>query len=124
MIQAERLILKELGFCVHVKHSHMLAVTYCTLIGVDTINKECASLAWNYCNDAHRTDVFVRYVRARALCPCVCCVRVLCPCVFCVACVCCVCGVRAFVFAYLCLPACLHVHLCVLPVQFEVSTSL
>ena len=71
VIQAERLVLKELGFCVHVKHSHMLAVTYCTLIGVDVINKECANLAWSYCNDAHRTDVFVRYPAETVACACV-----------------------------------------------------
>ena len=65
VIQAERLILKELGFNVHTKHSHKLVVTYCTLIGVDSINKECVNLAWNYMNDGHRTDVFVRYKRKK-----------------------------------------------------------
>eukprot|EP00729_Bicosta_minor_P006022 gene6022-12893_t len=71
VIQAERLILKELGFNVHTKHSHKLVVTYCTLIGVDSINKECVNLAWNYMNDGHRTDVFVRYPAETIACACV-----------------------------------------------------
>jgi hypothetical protein len=32
-IQAERRVLKELGFCVHIKHPHKLVVVYLQLFG-------------------------------------------------------------------------------------------
>ncbi|KAI5712691.1 cyclin-L1 isoform X2 [Diaphorina citri] len=60
VIKAERRVLKELGFCVHVKHPHKIIVTYLQVLGCEK-NQKLMQLAWNYMNDSLRTDVFVRY---------------------------------------------------------------
>eukprot|EP00050_Salpingoeca_kvevrii_P021241 m.108189 g.108189 ORF g.108189 m.108189 type:complete len:227 (+) comp9249_c0_seq1:223-903(+) len=60
VIRAERRVLKELGFCVHLKHPHKWIISYIGVLGLD----ECdglAQCAWNYMNDGLRTDVFLRY---------------------------------------------------------------
>ncbi|VDP16106.1 unnamed protein product [Soboliphyme baturini] len=49
VIKAERRVLKELGFCVHVKHPHKVK---------------------NYMNDSLRTDVFLRYAPEVIACAC------------------------------------------------------
>uniref|UniRef100_A0A0K2UTV2 Cyclin-L1 n=2 Tax=Lepeophtheirus salmonis TaxID=72036 RepID=A0A0K2UTV2_LEPSM len=60
VIKAERRVLKELGFCVHVKHPHKIIVMYLKWLELDT-NKELLQMSWNFMNDSLRTDIFVRY---------------------------------------------------------------
>ncbi|QQP58462.1 Uncharacterized protein FKW44_003787 [Caligus rogercresseyi] len=60
VIKAERRVLKELGFCVHVKHPHKIIVMYLKWLELDT-HKELLQMSWNFMNDSLRTDVFVRY---------------------------------------------------------------
>ncbi|KAK2710690.1 cyclin-L2-like [Artemia franciscana] len=67
VIKAERRVLKELGFCVHVKHPHKIIITYLQQLGIlgskesRGRDRELLQLAWNYMNDSLRTDVFLRY---------------------------------------------------------------
>lgn len=72
VIKAERRVLKELGFCVHVKHPHKLIVVYLKYLGFDEEeNQEMLQMAWNYMNDSFRTDVFVRYQPETIACACI-----------------------------------------------------
>jgi transcription initiation factor TFIIIB Brf1 subunit/transcription initiation factor TFIIB len=72
VIKAERRVLKELGFCVHVKHPHKLIVVYLKYLGFDEEeNQELLQTAWNYMNDSFRTDVFVRYQPETIACACI-----------------------------------------------------
>lgn len=71
-IKAERRVLKELGFCVHVKHPHKLIVVFLKYLGFDEeMNSEMLQMAWNYMNDSFRTDVFVRYQPETIACACI-----------------------------------------------------
>ncbi|XP_073962519.1 cyclin-L2 [Choristoneura fumiferana] len=70
VIKAERRILKELGFCVHVKHPHKLIVVYLQLLQYEK-NRQLMQMAWNYMNDALRTDVFMRYTPETIACACI-----------------------------------------------------
>ena len=45
VIKAERRILKELGFCVHVKHPHKIIVMYLKWLEQDT-NRELLQMSW------------------------------------------------------------------------------
>ena len=60
VIKAERRVLKELGFCVHIKHPHKLIVMYMQLLGFEQ-NHRFVQMSWNFMNDSLRTDIFVRY---------------------------------------------------------------
>ena len=60
VIKMERRILKELGFCVHVKHPHKIIVVYLKFLEMDQ-NRAFVQRAWNYMNDSLRTTVFLRY---------------------------------------------------------------
>jgi len=60
IIKAERRVLKELGFCVHVKHPHKIIVMYLKWLELDSF-RELLQMSWNFMNDSLRTDVFVRY---------------------------------------------------------------
>merc|ERR1719245_1489108 len=60
VIKAERRILKELGFCVHVKHPHKVIVMYLKWLKEED-NTALLQMSWNFMNDSLRTDVFVRY---------------------------------------------------------------
>lgn len=72
VIKAERRVLKELGFCVHVKHPHKLIVVYLKYLGFDEDeNQEVLQMAWNFMNDSFRTDVFVRYQPETIACACI-----------------------------------------------------
>nr|KAG5710095.1 hypothetical protein BaRGS_030171 [Batillaria attramentaria] len=58
VIKAERRVLKELGFCVHVKHPHKIIVSYLQVLEhID--NPKLVQSSWNYMNDSLRTDVLV-----------------------------------------------------------------
>ncbi|KAH1018175.1 hypothetical protein HUJ05_005989 [Dendroctonus ponderosae] len=60
VIKAERRVLKELGFCVHIKHPHKIIVMYLQVLGFQN-NQKLMQYSWNYMNDSLRTDVFVRH---------------------------------------------------------------
>lgn len=70
VIKAERRILKELGFCVHVKHPHKLIVVYLQLLTYEQ-NRQLMQMSWNYMNDALRTDVFMRFPPETIACACI-----------------------------------------------------
>ena len=70
VIKAERRVLKELGFCVHVKHPHKLIVMYLKYLDFEK-NQEMMQVAWNFMNDSFRSDVFVRYHPETIACACI-----------------------------------------------------
>ncbi|XP_053378656.1 cyclin-L1-like [Mercenaria mercenaria] len=70
VIKAERRVLKELGFCVHVKHPHKVIVMYLQVLESNQ-NQKLVQCAWNYMNDSFRTDVFVRYNPETIACACI-----------------------------------------------------
>lgn len=70
VLNAECLLLKVLGFCVHVKQPHKLILMYLQLLGLEK-NKNLMQCAWNNMNDSLRTDVFVRYKPEVIACACV-----------------------------------------------------
>nr|XP_024214686.1 cyclin-L1 isoform X2 [Halyomorpha halys] len=70
VIKAERRVLKELGFCVHVKHPHKIIVMYLQLLNFQD-NRDFMQLSWNYMNDALRSDVFMRYNPETVACACI-----------------------------------------------------
>ncbi|XP_002741524.1 cyclin-L1-like [Saccoglossus kowalevskii] len=70
VIKAERRVLKELGFCVHVKHPHKMIVTYLQILECEK-HLKLVQTAWNYMNDSLRTDVFVRYPPETIACACI-----------------------------------------------------
>ncbi|MEE6483973.1 hypothetical protein FKM82_013708 [Ascaphus truei] len=70
IIKAERRVLKELGFCVHVKHPHKIIVMYLQVLGCEH-NKHLVQTSWNYMNDSLRTDVFVRFSPETIACACI-----------------------------------------------------
>lgn len=70
VIKSERRILKELGFCVHVKHPHKIIITYLQMLEHQT-NAALARSAWNFMNDSLRTDVFVRFSPDIIACACI-----------------------------------------------------
>jgi len=70
VIKAERRLLKELGFCCHVKHPHKIIIMYLRLLEAQE-NKPLAQSSWNYMNDALRTDVFVRHTPETIACACI-----------------------------------------------------
>ncbi|XP_077998065.1 cyclin-L1-like [Glandiceps talaboti] len=70
VIKAERRVLKELGFCVHVKHPHKMIVTYLQILECQR-NVKLVQTSWNYMNDSLRTDAFVRYPPETIACACI-----------------------------------------------------
>ncbi|KAM9317084.1 cyclin-L1 [Gastrophryne carolinensis] len=70
VIKAERRILKELGFCVHVKHPHKIIVMYLQVLECEK-NQTLVQTAWNYMNDCLRTNVFVRFDAETIACACI-----------------------------------------------------
>ncbi|GLV38229.1 uncharacterized protein CBL_12875 [Carabus blaptoides fortunei] len=70
VIKAERRVLKELGFCVHIKHPHKIIVMYLQVLSYEK-NLALMQLAWNYMNDSLRTDAFVRYQPEVIACACI-----------------------------------------------------
>ncbi|XP_044763222.1 cyclin-L2 [Coccinella septempunctata] len=70
VIKAERRVLKELGFCVHIKHPHKLIVMYLQVLGMER-NQKLMQYSWNYMNDSLRTDVFMRYQPEIVACACI-----------------------------------------------------
>ncbi|XP_052821230.1 cyclin-L1-like [Mya arenaria] len=70
VIKAERRVLKELGFCVHVKHPHKVIVMFLQVLDANQ-NQKLVQCAWNYMNDSFRTDVFVRWHPETIACACI-----------------------------------------------------
>ncbi|XP_015041435.1 cyclin-L1 [Drosophila pseudoobscura] len=70
VIKAERRVLKELGFCVHVKHPHKLVVMYLQVLQYEK-HEKLMQLSWNFMNDSLRTDVFMRYTPEAIACACI-----------------------------------------------------
>ncbi|XP_067092727.1 cyclin-L1-like isoform X3 [Osmerus mordax] len=70
VIKAERRVLKELGFCVHVKHPHKIIVMYLQVLECEKDTK-LVQTAWNYMNDSLRTDVFLRFSAETVACACI-----------------------------------------------------
>uniref|UniRef100_A0AAY4AGA5 Cyclin-like domain-containing protein n=1 Tax=Denticeps clupeoides TaxID=299321 RepID=A0AAY4AGA5_9TELE len=70
VIKAERRILRDLGFCVHVKHPHKVIVMYLQVLECEK-NQILVQTAWNYMNDALRTNVFVRFEAETIACACI-----------------------------------------------------
>ncbi|XP_030633411.1 cyclin-L2-like [Chanos chanos] len=70
VIKAERRVLKELGFCVHVKHPHKIIVMYLQVLECEK-NTKLVQMSWNYMNDSLRTDVFLRYKAETVACACI-----------------------------------------------------
>lgn len=70
VIKAERRVLKELGFCVHVKHPHKIIVMYLQVLGYEK-NRALMQQCWNYMNDSLRSDVFLRHQPETVACACV-----------------------------------------------------
>ncbi|CAG2112362.1 unnamed protein product, partial [Medioppia subpectinata] len=70
VIKAERRLLKELGFCVHVKHPHKFIVTLLQVLDNEK-NEQLMQTSWNYMNDSLRTNVFVRYSPETIACACI-----------------------------------------------------
>lgn len=70
VIKAERRVLKELGFCVHVKHPHKLIVMYLQVLKYEK-HEKMMQISWNFMNDSLRTDVFMRYQPETIACACI-----------------------------------------------------
>ncbi|KAI7791169.1 cyclin-L2-like isoform X2 [Triplophysa rosa] len=70
VIKAERRVLKELGFCVHIKHPHKVIVMYLQVLEGEK-NTRLVQMAWNYMNDSLRTDVFLRFRAETVACACI-----------------------------------------------------
>ncbi|XP_022901051.1 cyclin-L1 [Onthophagus taurus] len=70
VIKAERRVLKELGFCVHIKHPHKIIVMYLQVLGYEK-HQNLMQFSWNYMNDSLRTDAFVRYQPESIACACI-----------------------------------------------------
>lgn len=70
IIKAERRILKELGFCVYVKHPHKMITLYLKVLEKER-DKHLVQTSWNYMNDSLRTDIFLRYSSETIACACI-----------------------------------------------------
>jgi len=70
VIKAERHVLRDLGFCVHMKHPHKLIVMYLQVLSFHT-HQKFVQMSWNFMNDSLRTDVFVRYLPETIACACI-----------------------------------------------------
>jgi len=70
VLNAERRVLKDLGFCVHIKHPHKLIVMFLQLLSADS-NTKFVQMSWNFMNDSLRTDIFVRYQPEIIACACI-----------------------------------------------------
>lgn len=69
VIKAERRMLKELGFCIHVKHPHKIIFIY--LQAMECTQLDLSQKAWNFMNDSLRTDIFLRYTPENIVCACI-----------------------------------------------------
>ncbi|CAF0747773.1 unnamed protein product [Didymodactylos carnosus] len=70
VIKSERRILKELGFCVYVKHPHKMITMYLKVLEKER-ERKFVQTAWNYMNDSLRTDIFLRFTPESIACACI-----------------------------------------------------
>jgi len=70
VIKCERRLLKELGFCVYVKHPHKMIALYLKVLEKER-DKDLVQTAWNYMNDSLRTDIFLRFTPETIACACI-----------------------------------------------------
>ncbi|CAF3023239.1 unnamed protein product [Rotaria sp. Silwood2] len=70
VIKAERRLLKELGFCVYVKHPHKMIAMYLKVLEKER-EKDFVQTCWNYMNDSLRTDIFLRFTPETIACACI-----------------------------------------------------
>ncbi|CAF2126039.1 unnamed protein product [Rotaria magnacalcarata] len=70
VIKAERRVLKELGFCVYVKHPHKMITMYLKVLEKER-ERNLVQTAWNYMNDSLRTDIFLRFTPETIACACI-----------------------------------------------------
>ncbi|CAF1423426.1 unnamed protein product [Adineta steineri] len=70
VIKAERRLLKELGFCVYVKHPHKMITMYLKVLEKER-ERHLVQYAWNYMNDSLRTDIFLRFTPETIACACI-----------------------------------------------------
>lgn len=61
LVEAEMIVLRELGFHVHVQHAHALLVNYLKTLGLLEREMRLCQFAINTLNDAFSTNVFVRF---------------------------------------------------------------
>jgi hypothetical protein len=69
IIKYERYLLKELGFCVHVKHPHKMIMSILQVLGKG--EQELVQKSWNFINDSLRTSVLLRYPPEVVACGCI-----------------------------------------------------
>ena len=65
-VDAERAVLCEFGFLLHVEHPHKLAISYLRVLELPHLMQ----LAWNCCNDSLRTPVCVQFPANVVACGC------------------------------------------------------
>ncbi|CAF1189165.1 unnamed protein product [Rotaria sordida] len=70
VIKAERRLLKELGFCVYVKHPHKMITMYLKVLEKER-EQVLVQTSWNYMNDSLRTDIFLRFTPETIACACI-----------------------------------------------------
>eukprot|EP00049_Salpingoeca_infusionum_P022879 m.9336 g.9336 ORF g.9336 m.9336 type:complete len:224 (+) comp5442_c0_seq1:533-1204(+) len=70
VIRAERRLLKNLGFCVHLDLPYKLLLCLQKLLGLQE-DTDLTQIAWNFMNDALRTEAFVRFNGDTVACACV-----------------------------------------------------
>lgn len=81
LITTERRLLKALGFNLLSSYPHKIIVTtYNGIVSVldpeknvwkERDNRELLQIAWNYCNDSLRTDVFNKFSQEAVACACI-----------------------------------------------------
>lgn len=70
LVEAESIVLRELGFHVHVQHAHGLLLNYLKALDLNE-DLSFSQLALNYLNDMFMTDAFVRYQPNVIACACI-----------------------------------------------------
>lgn len=81
LITAERRLLKNLGFNLLSSYPHKILVNYYFAIvnfldrdhnvWKERDNQQLLQIAWNYCNDGSRTDIFLKYSKEAVACACI-----------------------------------------------------
>ncbi|UJR15003.1 hypothetical protein I4U23_001980 [Adineta vaga] len=70
VIKGEQRLLRELGFCVYVKHPHKMIAMYLKVLEKEQ-QKDLVQTSWNYMNDSLRTDIFLRFPPETIACACI-----------------------------------------------------
>ena len=70
LTKAERVVLRELGFVVHVEHPHKFISSFLSFLGLQK-NLELTQQAWSIMNDSMRTDLCVRLKPEAIACGCI-----------------------------------------------------